>query len=62
MCAQRATLGRQRHAAENGARYNLDEIRSLGRAAKDAGVRVHMDGARFASAVAALGCAPAGRR
>ncbi|MEU5397147.1 threonine aldolase family protein [Streptomyces tibetensis] len=46
-------------ATETGALYNLDEIRSLGLVAKDAGLRVHMDGARFANAVAALGCTPA---
>ncbi|WP_176741263.1 low specificity L-threonine aldolase [Streptomyces sp. LUP30] len=46
-------------ATETGALYSLDEIRSLGLLAKDAGLRVHMDGARFANAVAALGCTPA---
>ncbi|MET9757546.1 low specificity L-threonine aldolase [Streptomyces sp. NPDC006372] len=46
-------------ATETGALYTLDEIRSLGLVAQDAGLRVHMDGARFANAVAALGCTPA---
>ncbi|MFJ3704772.1 MULTISPECIES: low specificity L-threonine aldolase [Streptomyces] len=46
-------------ATETGALYSLDEIRGLSRVAKDAGLRVHMDGARFANAVAALGCTPA---
>ncbi|MEU0457715.1 low specificity L-threonine aldolase [Streptomyces sp. NPDC006129] len=46
-------------ATETGAVYTLDEIRTLGSIAREAGLRLHMDGARFAGAVAALGCAPA---
>ncbi|MDQ1051490.1 low specificity L-threonine aldolase [Streptomyces sp. V4I2] len=46
-------------ATETGALYTPDEIRDLARIAKDSGLRVHMDGARFANAVAALGCTPA---
>ncbi|MEU3340864.1 low specificity L-threonine aldolase [Streptomyces sp. NPDC006668] len=46
-------------ATETGAVYTPDEIRTLGSITKDAGLRLHMDGARFAGAVAALGCAPA---
>jgi threonine aldolase len=46
-------------ATETGAVYTLDEIRQLAAIAKDAGLRVHMDGARFSNAVAALGCSPA---
>ncbi|MGI5461252.1 threonine aldolase family protein [Streptomyces sp. CA-249302] len=46
-------------ATETGTLYTPDEIRELARTAKDAGLRVHMDGARFAGAVAALGCTPA---
>ncbi|MGW7262273.1 threonine aldolase family protein [Streptomyces sp. NPDC054842] len=46
-------------ATETGALYTLGEVRELARIAKDAGLRVHMDGARFANAVAALGCTPA---
>ncbi|WP_405764109.1 low specificity L-threonine aldolase [Streptomyces sp. NBC_00080] len=46
-------------ATETGALYTLHEIRDLARIAKDAGLRVHMDGARFANAVVALGCTPA---
>ncbi|MET8795008.1 low specificity L-threonine aldolase [Nocardia sp. NPDC004568] len=46
-------------ATETGAVYTLEEIRHLGLLARDAGLRVHMDGARFANAVAALGCTPA---
>ncbi|WP_075736928.1 threonine aldolase family protein [Streptomyces acidiscabies] len=46
-------------ATESGAVYTLDEVRELGAIAKDAGLRVHMDGARFAGAVASLNCTPA---
>ncbi|MPY60326.1 threonine aldolase family protein [Streptomyces spongiae] len=46
-------------ATETGAVYTLDEIHTLGPIAKEAGLRLHMDGARFAGAVAALGCTPA---
>ncbi|MFD9443476.1 threonine aldolase family protein [Streptomyces sp. NPDC060006] len=46
-------------ATETGAVYSLDELRHLGAVTKEAGLRLHMDGARFAGAVAALGCAPA---
>jgi threonine aldolase len=46
-------------ATETGALYTLKEIRQLTGVAKDAGLCVHMDGARFANAVAALGCPPA---
>lgn len=44
---------------EVGTVYSLDELTTLGRLAKDRGLRVHMDGARFAHAVATLGCTPA---
>lgn len=46
-------------ATETGAVYALDEIREIAAIAKAAGLRVHMDGARFANAVAALECPPA---
>jgi threonine aldolase len=44
---------------EQGSVYSLDELRAVGETARSLGLRVHMDGARFANAVAALGCAPA---
>jgi threonine aldolase len=43
---------------ERGAVYRPEELTALGAVAKRAGLRLHMDGARFANAVAALGCAP----
>ena len=46
-------------ATEAGALYAPDEIVALSGIAHDAGVAVHMDGARFANAVAELGCSPA---
>ncbi|MEU0689856.1 threonine aldolase family protein [Streptomyces uncialis] len=46
-------------ATESGSVYTLDEIRSLSRIGKDAGLRVHMDGARFANALVHLGATPA---
>jgi len=46
-------------ATEAGTIYSLDEVKAIGAVAKDLGLAFHMDGARFANAVAALGCAPA---
>jgi len=44
---------------ERGAVYRPEEVAALGEAARAAGLAFHMDGARFANAVAALGCKPA---
>ncbi len=44
---------------ETGAVYTPAEVAEIGAACAEAGVPLHMDGARFANAVAALGCAPA---
>jgi threonine aldolase len=46
-------------ATEQGTIYSVDEVRAVGATARALGLRVHMDGARFANAVAALGCKPA---
>src|SRR6185369_8504563 len=46
-------------ATDLGAVYTLDEIRAVAEVAKQRGLRLHMDGARFANAVARLGCSPA---
>ncbi len=46
-------------ATELGTVYQLDEIRNLTATARGHGLRVHMDGARFANAAATLGCSPA---
>lgn len=46
-------------ATENGTVYTVDEIRELCQIAKSAGLRVHMDGARFANALEHLGASPA---
>jgi threonine aldolase len=46
-------------ATDLGAVYRLDEIRGVTDVARVHGLKVHMDGARFANAVARLGCTPA---
>ncbi|MBO0766877.1 MAG: low specificity L-threonine aldolase [Hyphomicrobiaceae bacterium] len=46
-------------ATEMGTVYTRDELAALTEAARRFGLKVHMDGARFANAVAALACAPA---
>lgn len=46
-------------ATENGLVYDPDEVARLTAVAAANGMRVHMDGARFANAVASLGCTPA---
>ena len=47
------------NATEYGLVYTPREIAAIGALAKDRGLGLHMDGARFANAVAHLGCAPA---
>lgn len=42
-----------------GAVYPLDQLAALAAAAKARGLRVHLDGARIANAIVALGCSPA---
>ncbi len=46
-------------ATERGTVYALDELRALAGAARSAGLKVHMDGARFANALVHLGATPA---
>jgi threonine aldolase len=46
-------------ATEVGTVYTPDEIKAVGNLARHYGMRVHMDGARFANAVVSLGVAPA---
>ena len=47
------------NVTEQGAVYSLAHIRQLTALARTHGVPVHMDGARFANALEALGCTPA---
>lgn len=47
------------NSTEAGGVYAPAEVAALTAQARAAGLAVHMDGARFANAVAALGCAPA---
>jgi threonine aldolase len=42
-----------------GAVYSVSEVAALSQIARAHGLTVHMDGARFANAVATLGCTPA---
>ena len=44
---------------ERGTVYSLEELHALVDLAKEYGLKVHLDGARFANAVAALGCSAA---
>ena len=46
-------------STERGAVYQAAEVRALSEIARREGMAVHVDGARFANAVAALGCTPA---
>jgi threonine aldolase len=46
-------------ATEMGTVYSLEEVREIAWMAKKHHLRLHMDGARFANAVAHLGCSPA---
>ncbi len=46
-------------ATELGTVYSVAEVAALVEVARRHGLKVHMDGARFANAVASLGCAPA---
>jgi threonine aldolase len=47
------------NATEYGRAYRPDEVAALGEIAKAHGLGFHMDGARFANAVATIGCSPA---
>ena len=46
-------------ATDLGAVYSFDEVAATAKVAHAHGLKVHMDGARFANAVARLGCTPA---
>lgn len=46
-------------STELGTLYTIDELGEIAEIARGHGLKLHMDGARFANAVAALGCAPA---
>jgi len=62
---QRGVHGPQRgpvsitQITEKGSLYSLDELHSLTHVAHEFNLPVHMDGARFANALVALGCSPA---
>lgn len=46
-------------ATEVGTVYSVAEVQAISQVAKRLGLKIHMDGARFANAVATLGCSPA---
>lgn len=46
-------------ATESGTVYAPDEVAAIAHLCRDHGLRLHMDGARFANAVAGLNCSPA---
>ena len=46
-------------ATDLGAVYTLDQVRAVAEVAKGRGLKLHMDGARFANALARLECSPA---
>jgi threonine aldolase len=45
-------------ATETGTVYSIEELDTVGEVARQLGLHVHMDGARFANAIASLGVAP----
>jgi threonine aldolase len=47
------------NATELGTVYSVAEISAIGTLAKAGGMKLHMDGARFANALVSLGCTPA---
>lgn len=47
------------NATEYGLAWRPDEVGAISEVARSSGMKLHMDGARFANAVAHLGCAPA---
>jgi threonine aldolase len=46
-------------STEGGTCYRPDEVAAIGDLCRTHGLKLHMDGARFANALASLGCAPA---
>lgn len=54
---QRAVLSITQ-STETGTVYGLDDVRAFGKLCRELGLAFHMDGARFANAVARLGCSP----
>jgi threonine aldolase len=46
-------------STETGRVYRVEELRALASVCEEYGLRLHMDGARFANACASIGCSPA---
>jgi threonine aldolase len=47
------------NVTELGTTYKLEEIKAISEVARSHGLKLHMDGARFANALVSLGCTPA---
>ena len=56
---QRPSVLSLSQATELGTVYTVHEVTALAATARERGMRVHMDGARFANALVRLGCTPA---
>jgi len=46
-------------ATETGSIYAVSELNEIGQTCRESGLKLHMDGARFANALVALNCSPA---
>lgn len=57
--AQQATCVSLTQATEGGTIYSLPQLAAIGATCREHGLRLHMDGARFANALVALDCTPA---
>jgi threonine aldolase len=57
-CVQPSTVSITQ-CTEDGQVYSPEEVAAISRACREAGVPLHMDGARFANALVCLGCTPA---
>ncbi len=57
--AQQAACVTVTQATEGGTVYSLDALQAIGGACRARGLRLHMDGARFANALVSLDCTPA---
>ncbi|WP_454683945.1 threonine aldolase family protein [Ancylobacter moscoviensis] len=57
-CVQPAAVS-VTQATELGTLYGVEQLRAIGAVCRAAGLKLHMDGSRFANAVAALGVSPA---
>ena len=57
--AQQPAVASITQATEGGTVYTLEQLAAIGAVCREEGLQLHMDGARFANALVALGCTPA---